>query len=192
MYHCCVSFVFLPSHLPFLPLILPPTLTPCFPLTPLYLSARELFMIIHRSIPAPTHSFTSIVHCLTLLNLGLTFPRPYDLWPRCHLPSLQCSTSPPSSMCAGYLWVIKAAGGCCDWESIYPVAQLWVGSCVCVLLISRALKVVRTPAAIRCLPAQFHASTPAFLRSLFPAESRGHVGLHTLAICPPAFPPSPS
>lgn len=50
---------------------------------------------------------------------------------------------------------------------------------------------VRTPAAIRCPPAQFHASVPAFLRSLLPAESYGHVGFHTLAICPPAFPPSP-
>lgn len=50
---------------------------------------------------------------------------------------------------------------------------------------------VRTPAAIRCPPAQFHASVPLFLRFLFPAESCGHAGLHTLAIYLPAFPHPP-
>ncbi|CAB1413241.1 unnamed protein product [Pleuronectes platessa] len=40
---------------------------------PPHYGGRELFRTIHRSIPAQTHSFTSIVHCLTLLNLGLTF-----------------------------------------------------------------------------------------------------------------------
>lgn len=88
----------------------------------------------------PPHLYFIASHFLTLGSL---------FWPIWSVTTLSSLKSPelhfpiiffPSTMWAGYLWVIKAAGGCCDRGSFYPVAQLWVCSCVCVLLISRSSK----------------------------------------------------
>lgn len=94
-----------------------------------------------------------------------------------------------SLMRAGYLRVINAAGGCCGQRSVYPVAQLRVGSCVCVLLISRPSK---WSALLQPFGAHQRNFTPVyqpFYAVCCQQNPAATWGFHTLAICPPAFPP---
>lgn len=161
-----------------------------FPLASPYLSDRELFL--WRATASPAHAFTSIIHCLTPLNLELTFLT-YMICDHAVISKVSSAPLPQVSffflMWVGYLWVIKAAGGCCGQGSVYPVAQLWVGSCVCVLLISRPSK---WSVLLQPFSAHQRNFTPAYQPfsalccQLNPAATWDS---NTLAICPPAFPP---
>lgn len=142
----------------------------------------------YEATPPPVHACTAILHSLTLLNLELTFFT-YMICGHAVIYKVSSAPLPKQSffflMWAGYLWVIKpvavAKGAFIPWhrcESAHVSVRCWLtdpqsGLHSCGLL---------------CPPAQFHARVLAFLCFLLPAESCGHLGFDTLAICPPALP----
>lgn len=136
---------------------------------PLHLSFIASHLLTLSSLFSPIWS-------VTMLS---SLKSPVLHFPKCHF----------FSWCVGYLWVIKAAGGCCGRGSVYPVAQLWVGSCVCVLLISRPSK---WSVLLQPFSAHQRNFTPAYQPfsalccQMNPATTWDS---NTLAICPPAFPP---
>ena len=89
---------------------------------------------------------------------------------------------------AGYPWVIKSACGCCGRGSVYPVAQLRVGSCVCVLLISRPSKWSALLQPFGAHQRNFTLAHQPFSVPCCQPNPHGHRGIHSLAIFPSSLP----
>lgn len=180
---CCVSFVFIQAH-HFLLHFLSNSDTPFSSHFSLSVRQGTFFFTA-----PPVHVFTAILHSLTLLNLELTFFT-YMICDHAVIYKVSSAPLPQQSFffldVAGYLWVIKPVAAAAEGAFIpwHRCESAHVSVC-CWLADPQSGPHSCSP---RCPPAQFHASVLAFLCSLLPAESCGHLGFNTLAICPPALP----
>lgn len=128
--HCCVSFVFMPSHLLFLLLFLFFRNSETLFSTHFSLSVTQgTFYDQPPAPPARTRAFTSIVHSLTLPNLELTFLA-HMICDHAVIYKVSSAPLPQLSFFSFFLDVCRLSLGNkgCRWllcrGSVYPVAQL--------------------------------------------------------------------
>lgn len=126
------SFVFLPAHL-FFCCSLPPYFSHCFSLSVknklffLFLFfCTSILMLLH--LPSHFLTLSSLSSSVWSVSMLSSIKSPMLNFPKPHFsPSVdRLSLGNKSS--------------CCGQRSVYPVAERWLGSCVCVLLINRPSK----------------------------------------------------